>query len=198
MVEGETRAVDTAVMLAMRRSGDLSPAGPSWLPQAAVDVSALGGWTVLWMLSLGAVGYLLLTRRRTDALLIAASLGGASLLNSALKVVFDRSRPEVTPHLVEVSNASYPSGHAMLSATAYLTVGAMLAHAEPSRRARIYLLALASLLVVLIGISRVYLGVHWPSDVLAGWCLGSAWALGIWIVAQRLRGDTARPESNAG
>jgi len=196
--EGDTRALDAAILLAFRRAGDLgAPRGPAWLPQAAVDVSALGGWTVLWFLSLAAFGYLMLARRRTDALLIALSLGGASLLNSGLKELFGRARPEVVPHLVTVANASYPSGHAMLSATAYLTVGAMLAHAEPRLAVRIYLLTLATLLVVLIGLSRVYLGVHWPSDVLAGWCLGAAWALGAWMLAQRFRSDTARPERKA-
>jgi undecaprenyl-diphosphatase len=193
MLEGGTRGVDTAILVGLRSMGDLAiPIGPGWLPQAAVDISALGGFTVLWLMSLAAIGYLLLTGRRLDAVLIAGSIGGASLLNTVLKQYVDRSRPEVVPHLVQVSTASYPSGHAMISAAAYLTIGAMLAGVQAERGARIYLLAVAVALVILIGVSRLYLGVHWPSDVLAGWCLGSAWALGIWVLSQRLRGETER------
>ena len=92
----------------------------------------------------------------------------------------------MVPHLVQVSNASYPSGHAMLSAVAYLTIAAMLARGEKRLAPRLSLLALAVVLVVLIGHSRLYLGVHWPTDVLGGWCLGSAWALGVWVIAQKL------------
>jgi undecaprenyl-diphosphatase len=193
MREGGTRALDAAVLTGFRTPGDPAvPIGPKWLLQAALDLSALGGFTVLWLLALGAAGYLMLTERRADALLIAVSLGGGWLLDTALKRFIDRARPDVGPHLVQVSSASYPSGHAMLSAVAYLTLGAMLARAEPSPVARAYLLTLAVVLVVLIGLSRLYLGVHWPSDVAAGWCVGSAWALGTWALARRL---TARRES---
>ena len=185
--EGETGRIDAAILIGLRHAGDLGvPLGPAWLPQTAVDLSALGGFTVLWLLTLAAAGYLLMTGRRTDAILLAGSIGGGSLLNAALKLFFGRERPEVVPHLVQVSNASYPSGHAMLSAVAYLTIAAMLARGEKRLAPRLYLLALAVVLVVLIGLSRLYLGVHWPSDVLGGWCLGSAWALGVWVIAQKL------------
>ncbi|HTK35273.1 MAG TPA: phosphatase PAP2 family protein [Caulobacteraceae bacterium] len=194
MREGETRRFDTAILVGLRHAGDLAtPLGPAWLPQTAVDISALGGFTVLWILSLAIVGYLLLTRRPVDALLIAGSIGGGSLLNTALKLGLGRDRPEVVPHLVQVHNASFPSGHAMLSAVAYLTIGAMLARAETSSRVRAYLLSTAVILVVLIGLSRLYLGVHWPTDVVGGWCLGSAWALGVVALARRLRGPRSPP-----
>jgi undecaprenyl-diphosphatase len=196
MTEGETGRLDAAILIALRTAGNLAvPKGPAWLPQSAVDISALGGFTVLWLLAGAAVAYLLLKRKPVDAVIVAGSLGGASLLNTGLKLLVHRGRPEVVPHLVQVANASYPSGHAMLSATAYLTIAALLAHGEPSRGARLFILGLAAVLVVLIGVSRLYLGVHWPSDVLGGWCLGSAWALAIWTGSQRFRGDTARPEA---
>ena len=187
MREGETGRLDTAILVGLRHASDLAlPVGPAWLPQTALDISALGGFTVLWLISLAAIGYLLLLGRRLDAILIAGSIGGGSILNAILKAGFGRPRPEVVPHLVQVSNASYPSGHAMLSAVAYLTLAAILARSAPHLAARIYLVALAVVLVILIGLSRLYLGVHWPSDVLGGWCLGSAWALGAWVIAQRL------------
>ena len=105
-------------------------------------------------------------------------------MNALVKFSFHRSRPQVVPHLAEVSNASFPSGHAMISAATYMTVGALLAHTQPSRAVRLYLLSLAAVLSILIGLSRLYLGVHWPSDVLAGWAFGSAWALMFWIVSR--------------
>jgi undecaprenyl-diphosphatase len=93
------------------------------------------------------------------------------------------------PHLTNVDSLSFPSGHAMISAATYMTVGALLAHMQPSRLARAYLMTVFITLAILIGISRIYLGVHWPSDVLAGWLLGAAWALLFWIVARRAEGD---------
>ena len=187
MLEGETRGIDAAILIWMRTAGNLAvPRGPAWLPQTAVDLSALGGFTVLWLMSLTAAGYLLLERRRAEALLMAGSIGGASLVNAALKALVGRDRPEVVPHLVQVSSASYPSGHAMLSAVAYLTLAVLLARTRPNRTVRIYLVVVAVILVLLIGLSRCYLGVHWPSDVLGGWCLGSAWGLAVWMIAGRL------------
>ena len=100
--------------------------------------------------------------------------------------LFDRTRPDVVPHLVEVSSASFPSGHSMLSMTTYLTLGALLAEVQTERRFRIYVLAWAVALALLVGWSRVFLGVHWPTDVLAGWTAGAAWALLCWAVAQAL------------
>lgn len=191
MMEGDTRVLDSAILRALRTAADASvPLGPAWLPQTAVDITALGGFTVLWLLSASVVGFLLIIGKRTDAALLAFSVGGASMINWGLKLLVGRDRPEVVPHLVQVSNASYPSGHAMLAAATYLTVAAMLARAQPRRRARVYLLALAVLLVVLIGVSRLYLGVHWPSDVLGGWCLGSAWALAGWIALRAMNAPT--------
>ena len=115
------------------------------------------------------------------------SIAGASLLNAGLKSILHRPRPELVPHLAVVSNASFPSGHAMISAAIYLTIAAMLSETQPKRSARIFLMAFAGLLVLLIGCSRIYLGVHWPSDVLAGWCLGSVWALVVFAVNRTLR-----------
>jgi undecaprenyl-diphosphatase len=176
--DGETHAFDRAVMLALRAPGDSTdPLGPPWVEFVARDVTALGGTAVLVLLTLAALGFLLLSRRWGAAIFLAVSMAGGTLLSNALKSIFDRPRPDLVPHAVEVSSASFPSGHAMLSAVAYLTLGALIAEVLPRRRFRIYLLLWAVFMTLLVGASRVYLGVHWPTDVLAGWCIGAAWAL---------------------
>jgi undecaprenyl-diphosphatase len=184
VIEGDTSAFDRYLLLALRDPMDpAQPIGPSWLQPAAIDMTALGGTAVLTFLTTMIVGYLLVVRRNSAALLLAVSVGGGSLLSSVLKTVFDRPRPDLVPHAVAVASASFPSGHAMLSAVAYLTLGGLLMRVQIRLVAKVYVLATAVVLTVLIGISRVYLGVHWPTDVLAGWCVGAAWALLCWVVA---------------
>lgn len=186
--EGDTHALDRAIMLALRNPADhADPLGPRWLEEVARDVTALGGNAVLAALTLAVAGFLVLARKRGAALLVAVSVGGGTALSSLLKLGFARPRPDLVPHAVEVYTASFPSGHAMLSAVTYLTLGALLARVQPRRRLRAYVLALAVLTSLLVGASRVYLGVHWPSDVAAGWCVGAAWALLCWLAALRLQ-----------
>ncbi len=117
-------------------------------------------------------------------ILVIVSLVGGTILNTVLKNAFARPRPDLVAHLVDVHSASLPSGHAMISAVAYLTIGALLARVQPTRVLKVYTVSVSVMLVLVVGLSRVYLGVHWPSDVLAGWCLGAAWAMGCWLVAQ--------------
>jgi undecaprenyl-diphosphatase len=179
--------LDARILIALRTPGDLAkPIGPPWMLQSAIDLSALGGFTFVWLFTAATSGYLALIRRWSALGIFLAAIVGASVLNALVKFSFHRARPEVVPHLAEVSNASFPSGHAMISAATYMTVGALLAHTQPSRAVRIYLLGLAAILSILIGLSRLYLGVHWPSDVLAGWTFGSAWALAFWILSRRV------------
>ena len=188
VMEGETLAFDRWIILALRRPGDLAtPIGPGWLRLAMGDITALGGFTVLTLITAFAACYLLAARKIGTAALLIGSVGSGVLLSSLLKGSFLRARPDLVPHLVEVQTASFPSGHAMNSAVAYLTLGALLAGAEKSRGLRIYLMSVAIVLTLLIGASRVYLGVHWPSDVIAGWCVGAAWAMGCSYIARALR-----------
>jgi undecaprenyl-diphosphatase len=188
VLEGETHAFDEALLLALRNPADPSdPLGPLWLEELIRDFTALGGYGVLVFLVLAAVGFLVLQRQLNAALFLVLAIGGGQLLTSLLKLGFDRPRPDLVPHGTLVQTASFPSGHAMMAAVTYLTLGAILARAQPQRRLKIYLIALAILITMAVGFSRVYLGVHWPTDVLAGWALGAAWALLCWLIAWWLR-----------
>ncbi len=182
--EGETRAFDTAILLAFRNPADLSdPIGPWWLEVMMKDITSLGSTAVLTLITLGVLGYLLIERKFQAALFLLAAIGGGTLLSTLLKLGFDRPRPDLVAHGVETYTASFPSGHALMSAVTYLTLGALLARVEEHRRIKLYFLGLAVALTLLVGISRIYLGVHWPTDVLAGWSVGAAWALSCWLVA---------------
>jgi undecaprenyl-diphosphatase len=188
VADGETHAFDRAVMLSMREEGDSNePVGPEWVELVARDITSLGGTTVLTLITLATVGFMLMNRRWGGAIFVAVSVAGGSLISMGLKHLFDRPRPDLVPHAVEVTSASFPSGHAMLAMVTYLTLGALLAEVQPRRRFKVYILSWAILLSALVGVSRVYLGVHWPTDVLAGWCIGSAWALGCGTVAYWLQ-----------
>jgi undecaprenyl-diphosphatase len=188
VADGDTRAFDHAVMLGLREAHDISdPLGPMWLEDVARDVTSLGGATVLVLLTLAAVGYLLMRRKWSTAVFVALSVVGGTLISTALKALFARPRPDLVPHAVHVTSASFPSGHAMLTMVTFLTLGAVLAEVQPNRRFKVYILSWAVLLSLLVGLSRVYLGVHWPTDVIAGWCVGCAWALLCGVVEQRMQ-----------
>ena len=180
--EGETAGIDRAILLMFRVPGDPStPIGGRWLREAVGDITALGGWTVLTLFVLLVVGFLLSLRRWREALvLLVAALGGTAL-GQTLKGVFGRERPEESWRLVEAIHTSFPSGHAMMSAVIYLTFGALMARFANRTRVKIFGIVMGLVLTVLVGVSRVFLGVHWPSDVLAGWCVGAAWAMACWL-----------------
>lgn len=188
VLEGDTRAFDRAVLLSLRQADDpAATVGPWWLDIAARDITSLGSITVLLLVSGLVVVYLLMKRNPRAAFLVALSVGGGMVLNWALKLLFERARPELVPHAIEVHSLSFPSGHSTLAAVTYLTLGALLARIEQRASLKAYLLGAAMLLAILIGLSRVYLGVHWPTDVLAGWALGAAWAMLCWLVAFQLQ-----------
>lgn len=193
LIEGERFGVDTAILVGLRTPGDLSrPIGPHWLLQSAVDVSALGGGTLMWLFGIAGLVWLLYRHKRAEAGWIAVSLIGASLIDNGLKAWIARPRPALVPHLAQVTDASFPSGHAMVSAALYLTLALMLADGAKGWAPRVALVAFASLIVVLIGCTRVFLGVHWPSDVLAGWLFGTAWALAVFAANRWIRGRIAK------
>ena len=188
MIEGDTRAFDEALITAMRNPHDLSdPVGPKWLEEFGRDVTALGGVGILTMLTLAVAGFLILQNKTRTAIFIVAAVAGGLLLSNLLKSSFDRPRPDLVPHGTVVYTSSFPSGHSAMSAVTYLTLGALLARVQRRRRVKAYLIVLALLITVAVGTSRVYLGVHWPTDVLAGWTLGVSWALACWLVARWLQ-----------
>jgi undecaprenyl-diphosphatase len=198
--EGETHAFDEMVLLALRDSADPgNPIGPGWFEDMMRDVTALGSTGVLTILSLAVVGFLVLQGNRHAAVLVVLAVGGGMLVSMLAKAGFDRPRPDLVPHGARVYTTSFPSGHSMMAAVVYLTLGALLARIQPHMRLRIYLIGLAAALTVVVGFSRVYLGVHWPTDVLAGWTLGAAWAFGCWAIAAWLqaRGQIEADGGNA-
>jgi len=186
--EGDTQRFDDWAVRAMRRADDPSqPIGPHWLPEVGRDLTALGGVAVLSLTTAFVAGYLLIVRKyHAMWLVLAATLGGL-LISTLLKHLIDRARPDLVPHLSHVYTSSFPSGHSMLSAVVYLTLGALLTRLASERRVKLYFLAAALLLTFLVGVSRVYMGVHYPTDVLAGWTAGLVWALLCWLVARYLQ-----------
>jgi undecaprenyl-diphosphatase len=155
------------------------------LLKVMTEITVLGGGTILTLMTFMVVAYLFTAKRVRTAVFVIGAVSGGAILSSVLKSLFGRPRPDVVSHLVDVSSASFPSGHAMNSALTYLTLGVLLAKTETNPAVRIYLISMAVVLTVLVGISRVYLGVHWPTDVIAGWCVGSLWALGCSLIAER-------------
>ncbi len=190
VTDRDTHAFDTAVLTFLRLPEDTStPIGPAWLLNAMTDLTALGGYAVLTLLTLAAALYRLARNDRTAALIIVGAVGSGALLGNLLKLGFDRPRPDIVEHLTHAASSSFPSGHATLSAITYLTLGALIARGQPDTRLKALFLGGAILITILVGFSRVYLGVHWPTDVLAGWCLGAAWAALWWLVLRRVKRD---------
>lgn len=198
MLEGDSLKFDQRILMAMRSAADPSlPLGPAWLREVMRDITALGSTFVLSLVTLASVGFLALAKDRRAALLVLIAVLGGMLLDTVLKLGFDRPRPDVVLHAVAVYSSSFPSGHAMNSAVVYLTLGALIAANLEDTRLRFYVLGLAAVLTLLVGLSRVYLGVHWPTDVLAGWALGASWATACLSVAVWLqrRGAIAPPHA---
>lgn len=184
----ETHAFDERVLLALRVDGDPSdPIGPEWVEEIARDITSLAGTGLLVLVTTATIAFLLLYHKYRTALLVGVAIGGGQLVNSLLKLGFDRPRPELVPHETYVYSASFPSGHSMMAAVVYLTLAALLARTQPHLRTRAFFLVLGVLITLLVGSSRIYLGVHWPTDVLAGWTAGAVWAFVCWSVADALQ-----------
>ena len=196
VAEGDTERLDRAVIMSFRTPGNPADLiGPPWVEEMIRDVTALGSYAFVIIVVTAAIGYLLLVRKYGLALLLLAAEAGGMLFSTLLKELFDRPRPDLD-HAARVFTASFPSGHATLSAVTFLTLGALLTRANAERKSKLYFMGTAVVLTVLVGLSRLYLGVHYPSDILAGWCIGSAWAVLCWGGALWLqrRGDVERPD----
>ena len=186
--EGDTQTFDDWAVRALRQKDDpAQPLGPRWLHEAGRDVTALGGVTVLSLVTLGVAVYLWMAKKHHAMWLVIIATVSGQLVSTILKRSFDRDRPDIVPHLSHVYTSSFPSGHSMLSAVVYLTLGTLLARLAPGYGVKIYFISVALFLTMLIGISRVYMGVHYPTDVLAGWTAGLVWAILCWLVARYLQ-----------
>lgn len=200
VVEGSTSNLDRDILLFLRTPGDLSdPIGPWWVEEIGRDLTALGGLAVLVLTTVVVSLFFLLHRRWSTMVYILATVGGGIVLSSIAKEFFDRPRPDLVPHGSFVHTASFPSGHSMMAAVAYLTLGAMVARAQKRWALKVYTLSVAVLLTLLVGMSRIYMGVHWPTDVAAGWLAGGAWAVLCLLIARSLakRGHIEQEASDA-
>ncbi len=178
---------DRLLLLFRRQDAPSDPVGPPWLSLAMRDLSALGGPVAMTIVVGSVVGYLLILGYRRAAWRLVLAAGGGGVLAVALKSVYGRPRPAVVGHLMEATSPSFPSGHSMVSAVVYATLGVMIARLTPGRLGKVYVVAVFLLVPALIGLSRVYLGVHYPSDVVAGWAAGLVWSLACSIVLRRWR-----------
>lgn len=176
VIEGSTRNLDRDILLLLRAGTVDDPVGPDWVHEVMRDLTALGGIAVLTLTTVAVIGYFALQREYASMLYVIVTVGGGLLVSSAAKEAFDRPRPDLVPYGSLVHTASFPSGHSMMAAVAYLTLGVLVARTLSRTRLKVYVLMLAVIATLLVGISRVYLGVHWPTDVVAGWLAGVVWA----------------------
>jgi undecaprenyl-diphosphatase len=184
VVEQDTQKFDNRILTFLRhRDNPATPIGPAWLGKMSHEITSLGSWPVVLLITAIVAGATFLAGRRRAGLWMLVTVFSGTLVMAALKMLFSRPRPDIVPHLEIVTTTSFPSGHSMLSAIVYLTLGAMLAQILTGHRLKIYSLLIASGLTFIVGISRVFLGVHYPTDVLAGWAAGLAWALLCWLAA---------------
>ncbi|HZW09694.1 MAG TPA: phosphatase PAP2 family protein [Phycisphaerales bacterium] len=188
VTEGESKRFDTWVVERLREPDDPSKTiGPDVLAEVALELTALGSNAVLALVTGAVAGYLWLRRKRHAMWLVLGSVAGGAVVSTLMKLGFDRARPDIVPHLTPIRTASFPSGHAMLSAVVWITLGALLASLEESRRLKVYILSVALVVTLLVGLTRVFLGVHYPTDVLAGWSAGLSWAILCWVVSNWLQ-----------
>ncbi|HEY4756346.1 MAG TPA: phosphatase PAP2 family protein [Ignavibacteriaceae bacterium] len=187
VVSGESKGFDEMTLNYLRHDGKIMEDEQTWLTGMMIDITALGGTTIIFMITAAVVFYLLIQKQYEFMWLILIATIGGAILSFGLKELFARERPPLIYHLLTVKSLSFPSGHAMMSSVVYLTQGALLAKVQSNKNLRVYILLVAIILVFLIGISRIYFGVHYPTDVLAGWSVGLAWASFCWLAVKYLQ-----------
>lgn len=186
--DGETERFDTWAIKSMAKWH-----GENYrvLEEIGRDLTALGGFTFMTICTVAVAGFLFMIRKFSAMWLVIVATVGGLILSSTLKAVINRPRPELVEHYSHAMTSSFPSGHSMMAAVVYLTLGSLLSRLVERRRLKFYVLAVAMIITFLVGVSRVYMGVHWPTDVLAGWTAGLVWALICWLIARRLQSSGA-------
>lgn len=196
--EASFEQLDASLLLALRNPLDLNdPVGPPWFAETVLEVTALGGYPLILIIMIAVIGFLCVARLFGPALFVFLAIFTGWLVSQGLKSFYARPRPDIVPQLDLVHTASFPSGHAMMSTLFYLTLATVIARLTDNAGARAYVFCVAILLSMLIGLSRIFLGVHWPSDVLAGWALGIAWAALSWLAVSMLRSVRERRSRGA-
>ncbi|MBK8905200.1 MAG: phosphatase PAP2 family protein [Anaerolineaceae bacterium] len=196
VLEGDTHTIDQELLLALREPGDTNdPIGPRWFEEMIRDYTSLGGTGVLILMVTAVSSYLFMLRRYKNLAILLTAVLGAVILSFFLKDIFDRPRPDLVADTSAFTNASFPSGHSLLAAATYLTLGTFMAQVQSRFRLKAFMILLAIFVMVLVGFSRVYLGVHWPSDVLAGWTIGAVWALLCWLGSRWLHREEQEGEA---
>jgi undecaprenyl-diphosphatase len=196
VTEGDTLTFDMSVLKLFRDPANLAnPLGPAWLQEAVRDVTSLGSFSLLGLITILAVLALLLQGKQRAGWSLALAVIGGAIVSTGLKALFDRPRPDISD-LTRVFTASFPSGHATVSAVVFLTIGVMLAEASANFRLKAFYLSVAIVLTLIVGVTRIYLGVHYPTDVLAGWMIGTAWALLWWVGIQIFLKPAANAPAN--
>lgn len=189
LAHGQAGEMDREGLLWFRDSS-LGLKGPEWLTVIVRDVTALGSnWLLLYAMSTLTIVFLA-RRRLSEAVQVLLLSCGGVLLSMGAKYVFDRPRPDLVPHLIEVYTPSFPSGHATMSMVCLLG-GALLVSPQWQVKARRVLVLSGLLMAILVGVSRVMLGVHWPSDVMAGWLLGILWVMMVDQYCSHRRGEVS-------
>ena len=171
LIEGDFRALDSAILLTVAK------ARTPWLTIAAVDMTALGSITLVVLFSAFTLVVLLVLRDRPGALQLLAASAGAGILTLVTKNIIERIRPEEAQQLIVVSGFSYPSGHSVSTSALYLTIAIIAGRYVQHSGARAAIFMAVSAVLIMVGASRVYLGVHYATDVVSGISLGAAWAL---------------------
>ena len=148
------------------------------------DVTALGSVVVVVIISVLTSVFLIIKRKYLFLWIYLLTVLGGGLSDLILKEIFARKRPSIVPHLVDAENFSFPSGHAAMSVVIYISLAFILIYSQINVKLKLYIISTACFLALLVGFSRIYLGVHYPTDVLAGWSLGIFWVSLGWLLIQ--------------
>jgi len=186
VLSAATEPFDHAILQALRTEVS-DPYGPAWLERTVVNLSALGSAAVTSLIVCVGALFFLLDKRPRQAILLAGVTSLAALGMTGLKLLIGRERPTIVEHIEVIRGLSFPSGHTLIAAVLYPTLGMLIASNLRQRHLKVFVFVVAALLALIVGLTRVYIGVHYPSDVLGGWLLGLAFAIAAGLVVQSLK-----------